>query len=116
MNEAQILKELKEQRRGDQVFIKWWRKEEDWLDIELIDRFVDESGTNREIGGYELMTTAQMWDELKKVCGDRVARGEKDGQQLVLWTRKGDQRSCPFTPESLLEIFDTETRGNYVDS
>ncbi len=115
MKETEIMKEVRELRTSDQVFIKWWRKEEDWLDIDLIDRFEAESD-NKEVGGYELMTTAQMWDELKKVCGDRVAKGEKEGQELVLWTRKGEQRSCPFTPESLLEIFDVETRGNYVDS
>ena len=115
MKESEILRELREQRTPEQVFIKWWRKEEDWLDIDLVDRFVAESGTNREIGGYELLTDRQMWDELKKVCGDRVAKGEKDGKELVFWNRKGEQRSCPFTPETLLEIFDAETRGNYVD-
>ncbi len=115
MKESELLRELREQRTADQVYIKWWRKEEDWLDIDLIDRFVAETGTNREISGYELMTTAQMWDVLKKVCGNRVAREKKNGNELVLWTRKGEQRSCPLSPESLLEIFDAETRGNYVD-
>lgn len=115
MTESEILKELGEQRKADQVFIKWWRKEEDWLDIDLVDRFVAECGTNREIGGYELLTAEQMWDELKKVCGDRVAKVVKDGQELVVWSRKGEERRCPFVPESLMEIFDAETRGNYVD-
>ena len=114
MRESEIVKELKEKRLADQVFIKWWRKEEDCLDIDLVDRFMADSGKNLEVGGYELYTMDQMWDELKKVCGDRVAKGEKDGMPVVFWTRKGEKRSCPLLPESLLEIFDSETRGNYV--
>lgn len=115
MKESDVMKELREKRLTDQVFIKWWRKEEDWLDFDLIDRFVADSGKNQEIGGYELYTMDQMWNELKKVCGDRVAKGKKNGQDVVQWTRKGQERSCPLIPESLLEIFDAETKGNYVD-
>ncbi len=115
MRESEVRKEISEQRLSNQVFIKWWRKEQDLLDFDLIDRFLEGTGENREIGGYELYTVDQMWNELKKVCGERVAKGTRNGQSVVTWMRKGEERSCPFIPESLLEIFDVETRGNYVD-
>jgi hypothetical protein len=115
MTTAEIAKTIRNERTSDMQFISWWRKEEDFLDYDLIDRFMENAGQNREVGGYELLTTEQMWDRLEKVCGKRVLKTQKAGEQLIEWDTKGGVRTCPYTPKSMIEIFDVETKGNVVD-
>ncbi len=115
MTSTEIARQIREQRTSDMQFICWWRKEEDFLDYELIDRFLESAGQNLEVGGYELLTTEQMWERLEKVCGKRVMKTQKAGEALIEWDTKGGTRTCPYTPKSMIEIFDVETKGNVVD-
>ena len=73
-----------------------------------------------EIGGVDLLTMDDMWNEVKRIGGTRVTlRHEKNGDSIE-WVHKGKSgvhsNVCAFTPETLMEIFDVETGGNAVDS
>ncbi len=115
-----IARQVKEQRSGSHCFIKWWRKEEDFLDFDLIDNFINDFKGSEEIEGFELIGMDQMWQETKRVCGERVTKVTKDGNDVIQWVpsegkEAGKKLECPYTPEALLTIFDRETRGNPVD-
>ncbi|RII29431.1 MAG: hypothetical protein CXR30_12445 [Geobacter sp.] len=120
MRGREIESALKEQRRDDHRFVKWWRKEEDFLDFDLIDRFVNNLSSNEEIGGIDLLTMDDMWSELKRVGGTRVKLVHEKSGDKVEWVHPGKQgihtEVCTYCPETLLTIYDIETRGNPVDS
>ena len=116
MTGNEVIKQLAERRKEGQVFIKWWRKEEDWLDLDLIDRFIENVKPDEEIGGFDLLTMEEMWAQVQKVGSSRVERTKKRGEEVVVWQKTaGEEMVCPFTPESLLHIFDVETHGDFVD-
>jgi hypothetical protein len=116
----EIMKLIGERRTDEDRFVKWWRKEEDFLDYDLIDRFLENSTAGEEIGGIELLTLEEMWEEVKRVGGTRVNRVHDENGDRVEWLHKAKDgmRSevCMYTPEMLMTIFDVETRGNPVDS
>ena len=116
MTGREVLEQIKTTRTSDQQFIKWWRKEEDWLDFDVIDTFVANTSDSEEIGGFELVGYDEMWAFLEKVAPGRVAKTQRGGEYLVSWKKKsGEERECLYTPQALVDIFDTETGGNYVD-
>jgi len=85
-----------------------------------MDRFVENTRGTDEIGGVDLLTMDDMWNEVKRIGGTRVTlRHEKNGDSIE-WVHKGKSgvhsNVCAFTPETLMEIFDVETGGNAVDS
>ena len=116
----EILKTLNERRTEEDRFVRWWRKEEDFLDYDLIDRFVANSTGNEEIGGIELLTMDDMWKLVKKVGGTRVRLLHEKGGDAVEWVHKTGRGIktdvCTYSPETLMTIFDVETHGNPVDS
>lgn len=121
MKGYEITKKVRERKQPNDQFIKWWRKENDFLDYDLIDRYMKNFKDSEEIYDFDLIDIEQMWRELKKLCGDRINRIDKDGSQFVSWrpaagTQAGTPQECLFNPESLINIFDRETRGNPVDS
>ncbi len=120
MTGKDLFKQLEQQREEHHHFIKWWRKENDFVDIELIDTFYETANAGDQYEGFELLDMEQLWTIVKKLCGGRVVRTMKDGQEILSWERldKGGERtiSCSFSPEFLMQIFDVETRGNYIES
>ena len=115
MKTNDIVKAINEQRTTDINFIGWWRKEEDFIDYDLVDRFISNSLQNQEIGGFELLGTEGMWQRLQSVCGDRVMKTQKGGEQLIEWTVGGERRTLSYTPKSIMDIFDAETKGDVID-
>jgi hypothetical protein len=118
MRGREIYSTLSSLRTDEHRFVNWWRKENDFLDYDLIDRFIDNAETSEEIDGFSLLTMEEMWDEVKRIGGNRVN---------VLHDAKGDQvewlhsdksglhkEVCVYTPETVMHIFDVETRGNPV--
>ncbi len=116
----EIMNRLNERRTDKDRFVRWWRKEEDFLDYDLIDRFMRNTSESEEIGGIDLLTMDEMWSILKKVGGARVKLVHDAAGDRVEWVHKSKEGVhtdvCGFTPESLIAIFDAETRGNPVDS
>jgi len=116
MTGKEIVEQIKAQRKENHAFIKWWRKEEDWIDYDLIDRFVATARDNEVIDGFELVGIDEIWEQLQRLCPGRVTKDKKDGQDIVVWVKTdGIKKECVFIPQSLLEILDAETRGNLVD-
>ena len=120
MRGQDIIKTLNERRSEDFCFVKCWRKENDFLDNDLIDRFLENIKGTEEFGGIDLLTMDDMWSEVSRVGGSRVTLlHSKDGDR-VEWIHKGKSgvrtNVCDYTPQTLIEIYDVETKGNPVDS
>jgi hypothetical protein len=115
-----IISTLNDRRTDKHCFVKWWRKETDFLDYDLIDRFVENTKGTEEIGGIDLLTLDDMWNEVRRVGGSRVTLLHEANGDRVKWTHKGKTgvhtNVCAYTPETLMQIYDIETRGNAVDS
>jgi hypothetical protein len=116
MKGNEILEQVKAQRSGNQCFIKWWRKEEDWVDYDLIDRFIANVKEDESIDGFELVEIDDVWAQLQRICTGRVTKVTREGADVILWEKTdGKKKECPFIPLSILEILDAETKGNFVD-
>lgn len=120
MRGQEIITNLNERRSSEHRFVRWWRKEADFLDYDLVDRFVENTGAGVEIGGVDLLTMDDMWNEVQRVSGTRVTLLHDVAGDKVKWIHKGKTgvrtNVCPYSPETLMEIFDVETKGNPVDS
>jgi len=120
MKGREIVTTLKEHARAEHCFVKWWRKEEDFLDYDLIDRFLEHVTKDEEIGGAELLTMNDMLNEVKRVCGTRVKFIHEPSGDRIEWAHRAQKgvktHVCAYTPEALMTIFDVETHGNPVDS
>lgn len=119
MRGQEILKELQGRASSGHSFVRWWRPENDFCDYDLIERFRDALTSDEEFGGFELLTVKEMWDELQRVSGGRVTRGHKSrGGNIIEWRHLEVDGMrvdvLPYTAESMLAIYDAETRGNPI--
>lgn len=116
MTGGEILKKIQAEKTANQCIIKTWRKEEDFIDFDLLERFEGVVKKDAEFEGFELIDMEQMWDHVHNLAGARLTRREKDGGEVAVWKRAGGKEHIlPYTPKTLLEILDMETKGNYVD-
>lgn len=120
MTGNELMRQLDHQERKDRQFIKLWRKENDFVDIELIETFRDNVKGGDEFADFELLTMEQLWDVVKKMCADRISRQIIDNNEMIVWDRVDkhgikSSHKCSYSPEFLIQIFDIETRGNYID-
>lgn len=120
MSGSEIEKTLEERDATTQLFVKWWRKENDFLDYDLVDRFIKNTSGTVEIGGIDLLTMDDMWNEVKRIGGTRVKLLHDRSGDRIEWHVKGKKglrtKVCNYTPQALMTIFDRETDGNPVDS
>jgi hypothetical protein len=116
MRESEILKKIEEQRNESHCIVKWWRKEDDFVDYDLIERFVENGTGEQEIGGISLLTMDDMWSELQRIAGARLKFEHNATGDTVTWEHKGkngtQKQVCAYIPETLMTIFDVETKGN----
>lgn len=123
MQGYELVKKIKTERDShpDRIFIKWWRREEDFIDFDLVARFLERLDYGTEIGGFELINQEEMWKAIESRCEGRATRVQRDGGTVVLWNPPKDAElderlpEYPYTPETLLKILDVETDYNYVD-
>lgn len=121
MKGSEVVERIRLERSPDKQFIKWWRREEDWLDYDLIDRFLENASPDEEIGGFELVGMEDVWERITHVTGPRVRREKHGATDVVVWKRKSEETeaekeyTCIYMPDSLIKILDVETRGNLVD-
>ncbi len=118
MTGYELIKAIREQRDSSHRFIKFWRKEEDFLDFDLLDRFLGNLRDDQVVDGFELLDTDAMWDTVRQVAGGKVVtRTVRDGKDILLWTDTQGlvTKELPYNDESLITIFDAETDDNYVD-
>ena len=118
MKKSDILEKIHEQRNESHRFVKWWREENDFVDYELIDRFTKKTDDTKEMEGFSLLTMNDMWDELQRIAGTRVKFLHNISGDKVEWVYKGNSGAktqiCTYTPETLMTIFDVETKGNPI--
>ena len=89
MKKKEIEKILKAEMSKNPCFIKWCRKENDFLDYDLIDRFMAQLSSNEEFEGVELMTMDEMWQEVQRTCGTRVKLVHEKSGDKVEWEHLG---------------------------
>lgn len=115
MTEHELLKSIEGKRSPEHMFIRYSRKENDFVDYELLSRFTENISDMDNVATVELLTMDDMWHQLKRLCGDKLSQSGTS----VTWIHKGKngvtEQTCPYTPESLINILDIETRGNPLD-
>jgi hypothetical protein len=119
MRSNEIVQEIRKRPENNREFIRWWRKENDFADYELVDSFVEHSRPDEEIGGYELLDIEQMWQALIRWVPAGLARVKTRNGEAVEWTKVGRDGKkhayiCPFSAETVMMIFDEETGGDVL--
>lgn len=119
MRRGDILNQLELGQEQGKEFIKWWRKEDDFVDFELIEQFVNTEDTF-DFENYELLDKSDMLNELKRWQPDELELVVSDDGEVIKWKHKskdGQWKSftCPFDAASVMSIFDTVTRGDTVE-
>ncbi len=118
MRGSEILRAIDSRPLTGQEFIRWWRRENDFADYELIDDFRERVDGTQEFEGFELLDLEGMWKELVRLSPDPLSRQKRTkGGDVIIWKhRDADGRmteeTCPFNAETVMKIFDAETRGD----
>jgi hypothetical protein len=117
MTGYELLKEIRHVQSLERCFIKWWRKENDFVDYELLDTFLANLKLEHEFSGFELLTLEQMWLELHRRAPHRVALGQRRGEPVIRWQHMAADGTMhedvyPFDAPSLMGVFEGETRGD----
>jgi hypothetical protein len=66
MTGYELKQSLMNKDADSRCFINWWRKENDFADYELIDRFLENLTPEREFEVFELLSMDDMYKELKR--------------------------------------------------
>ncbi|GFO67710.1 hypothetical protein GMLC_12890 [Geomonas limicola] len=123
MQGYELVKAIENEKKthADRIFIKWWRNEEDFIDFDLVSRFLDNLNYSSQISGFELIDQDEMWKTVERRSNGKAKKVERDGEYKVLWTppKHGETEitctECPYTPDTLLKILDAETNDNFID-
>lgn len=119
MRGPEMLKELQGKVDTNHPFVRWWRPENDFCDYDLVERFRATLGSGEEFGGFELLTMREMWDEVKRVTGERVSRCRKSRSgEMIEWRHLEVDGMrvdvLPYAAETMIAIYDAETRDNPI--
>lgn len=119
MRSGEIIRDIRKGQEEGQAFVKWWRIENDFTDYELCGSFIENARSDHEFGGYELLDLEQMWDVLTRWKPTGLKRVTTAEGEVIEWQKEVADDTlqleiCPFIPESVMAIFDYETRGDVV--
>jgi len=119
MTGQDLISRVRQESKTDAKFIRWWRKENDFADYQLLSDFEQGVLPGVEYGGFELLTLEQMWQALQSFCPDKVSRKIVDEHEMIVWnhtTSDGEENRyvCPLTAKTIMDIFNVETRGNPI--
>jgi hypothetical protein len=108
-----VVEQIAEVKNEGHQFIKWWRRADDVVDYEFIDRFIARVRPDEEIDGFELLDLEGMWEVLLSLDPDKLARVNRDGKEVIQWVWQdtgGAERSStyPFSAEGIMTLFDEE--------
>ena len=120
MKASEIIREIRNNKVDEKSFIRWWRKENDFVDYELVETFVATNQPNQEFAGYEILDLQGMWETLKHSTPEHVTREKRGQKEVIVWRHRahdGTEKTevCNFTPQTVMTIFDVETRGNVIE-
>ena len=101
----------------DRCFIKWWRKENDFADYEMVDHFLEHLAPNHQFEGFELLTMDDMWQELHRREPNRIWMEKHQGSQRLHWQHLGSDGQLRediyrYSPAVIMALFDRETHGD----
>lgn len=119
MKEDQILKVIQQGKSHGKEFIKWWRKESDFVDFELIDRYLEAKDAHYEFENFDLLDKEEMWDILQKTVKGKLYHRIATKSDTIEWQHTGKDGithtyTCPYNAHSIMAIFDSETKGNTI--
>ncbi len=108
-----VIEQITGAMRERRQFIKWWRRADDAVDFELIDRFIANIRPDEEVDGFELLDMEGMWEVLLSLDPDKLVRVRQDGTEVIQWMWQdpgGVERTStyPFSPEGIMTLFDEE--------
>lgn len=120
MRASRVIHELEEGRKQGKEFIRWWRNENDFVDFELIDRYLQATGKSAEIENFELLNKEEMWTILTRWKPEGLRRYKTKGGEKIEWHHLGKDGqdktySCPYNARTIMSIFDTETQGDTIE-
>ena len=112
-----IVRELQQTGTGERRFIKWWRKENDFADYELIDTFLANLDPDHQFEGFELLTKEQLWQEAQRLDPQHLVLGKHHGEKVIRWQHVASDGTIreeifPYDEPSLMKLFEVETRGD----
>lgn len=112
--------ELEQAKDQGKDFIKWWRKENDFADYELIDHYLATVESKQEIENFELLGKDEMWDVLKRWKPTGLRRTKSTKGDKIEWRHMGKDGhmhtyNCPYNAHNIMSIFDAETRGDTIE-
>lgn len=106
------------QQDADTRFIKWWRMENDFVDYELLDSFLERLDAGQKFSGFELLDLDQMYQILQRWPEIRVSLEHRTHGDFICWHPRGQEQGSlvelPYTAASLMHVFDSETRGDTI--
>lgn len=118
MRTRQIIDGLRQGKTEGKEFIKWWRKENDFSDYELLDNFLNNQEMPGEIENYELLDNEQMWEVLKRYSHSGLRRNRSNKSDQIEWrqqTQMGQKLyTCPYNAHNIMSIFNAETKDTTV--
>jgi hypothetical protein len=117
MDEGKIVKAIEQGRKDGKEIIKWWRKENDFVDYELIENFLQDSEKRQAFENFELLDKDEMWEILKQQIPEGLYHRVATKSDTIEWQHVGkDGEShtyvCPYNAHSIMAIFDSETKGD----
>lgn len=117
MTGHEVLKEMRV-AGSERCFVKWWRKENDFVDYELVETFLANLEPDHQFGGFELLTMQEMWQELHRLVPNRVTVDRRRGEPVIRWRHMAEEDGTmredifPYNALSMMTVFDGETRGD----
>lgn len=116
-DKGQIAEAIEQGQKEGKEFIKWWRKENDFADFELIDSYLQNSDAQADFENFELLDKDEMWEILKERCSGELYHRVATKSDTIEW-QHADQEGvmqtyvCPYNAHSIMSIFDAETKGD----
>ena len=113
LTRSEVIEQISAQRRREECFIKCWETGHTFVDIDLIERFIDKPVQKGAIEGFELLNLEQMWQTLIDLDPDKLMRVKSGDSEIIEWVWKdgnGNEKKnvYPFTPEGVMTIIDDE--------
>ena len=113
LTRSEVIDQIIMKRTAGQYFIKVWEKGYTFVDIDLIERYINKTGQEGPIEGFELLNIEQMWQTLIDLDPDKLTRIKNFDGEVIEWTWKDSHRKerktiYPFTPEGIMTIIDDE--------
>jgi len=117
MGESEFLDVIEQGKKNGKEFIKWWRKENDFVDFDLIDRYLRINDGRRNFENFDLLDKDEMWDVLQKQIPGDISHRVATKSDTIEWRHLGKDGEkhtyvCPYNAHSIMAIFDAETKGD----